>query len=186
MAVEAKQFLAKHRYARISARKARLVADLVRGKPVNRALEILRFNSKRASGMINKVIRSAMANAGQAGDVDVNDLVVAEARIDGGPLAQGRLRYRIQSRQGVVPIHRRTCHIQVILSERPERAGAAKSGEGGHGVKTAAGDRPAAAAKSPAKAAKKSKASSASKPPQPAPEPAPAPAKKPRTKKEES
>jgi large subunit ribosomal protein L22 len=119
MAVEVKQFRAKHRFARISARKARLIADIVRGKAVNQALEILRFNPKRAAVMFDKVIRSAMANAGQDADVEVNRLYLSKVLVDGGPLAQGRLRYRIQSRQGVVPIHRRTCHIQVVLAERP-------------------------------------------------------------------
>jgi large subunit ribosomal protein L22 len=136
MADEAKQFRAKHRFARISARKARLVADIVRGKPVNQALEILRFNSKRASGMLNKVIRSAMANAGQDGDVEVNDLFISEVRVDDGPLAQGRLRYRVQSRHGLAPIHRRTCHIQVQLMARPEKPGAAPK-RGAKAVKSA-------------------------------------------------
>lgn len=135
--VEAKQFRAKHRFARISARKARLVADIVRGKPVNNALEILRFNSKRASVMFDKVIRSAMANAGQDADVEVNDLFISEVRVDDGPLAQGRLRYRVQSRHGLAPIHRRTCHIQVKLMARPEKPGATTKRGSGKAAKSA-------------------------------------------------
>jgi large subunit ribosomal protein L22 len=135
MTVETKQFRAKHRFARISARKARLVADIVRGKPVNRALEVLRFNSKRAAGMFDKVIRSAMANAGQDADVDVNSLFIREVRVDGGPLAQGRMRYRIQSRQGVVKIHRRTCHIQVILAETKAKAATETARPGRRGTR---------------------------------------------------
>ena len=110
------EFKASHRYARISARKARLVMDMVRGKPVNEALQILQFSPKRAAVMIRKVVRSAQANATHNGEVDGNLLYPSEGRVDDGPLAQGRVRYRFRSRGGVVPIRRRTCHISVGLS----------------------------------------------------------------------
>jgi large subunit ribosomal protein L22 len=122
-------FRASHNYARVSGRKARYVIDLVRGRPVNDALNILRFTHKRASPMIEKVLRSAMANAGdREPELDVNHLFISEARVDEGPLSQGRLRYRIASRAGYVPIHKRTCHIKIELSARAgtgTKAGAA-------------------------------------------------------------
>ena len=111
-----KTFRACHRHARISARKARPVADLVRGRPVNSALEELMATHRRASPMIQKVIRSAMANAGQDLDVDVNRLYVSDLRIDEGPTLK-RWRPRAQGR--VYPILKRSSHISVILEEAP-------------------------------------------------------------------
>ena len=111
-----KVFRASHRHARISARKARPVADLVRGRPVNGALEELMACHRRASPMLTKVIRSAMANAGQDLDVDVNRLVVSDVRVDDGPTLK-RWRPRAQGR--VYPILKRSSHISVILSEAP-------------------------------------------------------------------
>lgn len=109
-----KIFRAAHRYARISSRKARPVADLVRGRSVNDALEELRICHRRASPMLTKVIRSAMANAGQDLDVDVNRLYVADVRVDEGPTLK-RWRPRAQGR--VYPILKRSSHISVVLAE---------------------------------------------------------------------
>lgn len=116
---KSKEFRAKHRHARITARKARPVADLVRGKFVNDALEQLDFVHRRGSPMIEKVIRSAMANAGQDLDVDVNRLFVSDLRIDEGPTLK-RWRPRAQGR--VYPILKRSSHISVVLTEAPEEA----------------------------------------------------------------
>jgi large subunit ribosomal protein L22 len=109
-----KTFRAIHRFARISSRKARPVADLVRGRYVNSALEELRVCHRRASPMLQKVIRSAMANAGQDLDVDVNRLYVADVRVDEGPTMK-RWRPRAQGR--VYPILKRSSHISVVLAE---------------------------------------------------------------------
>jgi large subunit ribosomal protein L22 len=114
-----KDFRAYHRHARISSRKARPVADLIRGKFVNEALEELEFVHRRASPMIGKVIRSAMANAGQDLDVDVNRLFVSDVRVDEGPTLK-RWRPRAQGR--VYPILKRSSHISVVLTEAPEEA----------------------------------------------------------------
>ncbi len=114
-----KDFRAAHRYARISSRKARLVADLVRGRSVNGALEELGFCHRRASPMIQKVIRSAMANAGQDLDIDVNRLYVKNLRVDEGPTLK-RWRPRAQGR--VYPILKRSSHITVVLAEYPEES----------------------------------------------------------------
>ena len=106
---------ASHRYARMSARKARLVVDLVRGQPVNRALDILAFTPKRAARFVEKVLRSAIANA-DARDLDVNRLVVVDARVDEGPLLGGRPRWRPGPRGRVMPYRKRTCHIHIGLA----------------------------------------------------------------------
>ena len=114
-----KEFKARHSHARISARKVRPVADLIRGKFVNDALEELDVVHRRGSPMIEKVIRSAMANAGQDLDVDVNRLYVSDLRIDEGPTLK-RWRPRAQGR--VYPILKRSSHISVVLTEAPEEA----------------------------------------------------------------
>ena len=114
-----KEFKAFHRYARITTRKARPVADLVRGKLVNTALEELRYCHRRASPMIQKVIKSAVANAGQDLDVDVNRLVVKDIRVDNG----GQLRrFRPRAQGRAYPIIKRSSHISVVLSMAEEEA----------------------------------------------------------------
>jgi len=118
--VAAKTFRAKHRFARITARKARPVMDLVRGHGVNEALNTLRFVHRRAAPMIAKVIKSALANAGQDLDVDVNRLVVADARVDDGPLLGGRYRWRPRAMGRVYPIRKRTSHLSIVLVESGE------------------------------------------------------------------
>ena len=69
-------FTARHRFARLTARKARLAADLIRGLDVNRALEVLQFSPRRASVFYLKVLKSAVANASQDENIDVNKLFV--------------------------------------------------------------------------------------------------------------
>lgn len=114
-----KEFRAAHKYARITARKARPVADLVRGKLVNLALEELRFCHRRASPMIQKVIKSAVANAGQDLEVDVNRLVVRDIWVDNG----GQLRrWRPRAQGRAYPIIKRSSHISVVLSLAGEEA----------------------------------------------------------------
>ena len=109
------EYSAIHRFARISPLKVRGIIDLVRGKQVNEALEILKFNPKRAAAMVDKLVKSAMANASQDVEVDINRLFVSEARVDGGPLAQGRLRWRPGPRGMANPIRKRTSHIIIKL-----------------------------------------------------------------------
>jgi large subunit ribosomal protein L22 len=113
-------FTAKHRYARITARKARLAADLIRGREVNEAIEILQFSPRRASVFYLKVLKSAVANASQDENVDVNRLVVADARADDGPLLQKRLRWRPGPQGRAMPVRKRTSHLTVVVSERAE------------------------------------------------------------------
>ena len=111
-------FKATHRYARISARKVRLVIDAVRGLPVNDALVQLRHIRRRASPMVAKVIRSAMANAQQEGTVEVDNLRLAEAYCDEGPTLK---RWRPRAMGRVYHVLKRTCHISVILREHQEQ-----------------------------------------------------------------
>jgi large subunit ribosomal protein L22 len=114
------EFNAKHRYARISARKARLVVDLVRGLPVNRALILLERSPQRAAVMVKSVVKSAVANAEQktGGSIDLNELVVSTARVDEGPLLGGHIRWRPAARGRAMPFRKRTCHIIISLSAK--------------------------------------------------------------------
>lgn len=111
-------FRASHRHARVTARKARLVIDLVRGLPVNQALVALERSPKRAAALVRKVVRSAVANAEQktGGSVDLNDLFVSEARVDEGPLLGGHIRWRPAARGRAMPYRKRTSHIHIHLS----------------------------------------------------------------------
>jgi large subunit ribosomal protein L22 len=121
-----KSFGARHRYARITARKARLVADLIRGRPVNEALEVLQFEHKRAASYYAKLLRSAMANASQDEGVNVNRLVVSDCRADDGPMLQNRLRWRAGPQGRMMPFKKLTSHLTVRVTEvetgeRPRR-----------------------------------------------------------------
>ncbi len=106
--------MATHRFARVSPRKARLVIDLIRGQRVNAAQDILRFTPKRSSGLITKVLESAIANANEA-EADVRKLYVAEARIDEGPMMR---RFRPKDRGRAHPILKRMSHIVIAVEER--------------------------------------------------------------------
>lgn len=115
-------FQATHRFARISARKVRPLADMVRGKFADEALDILRFQPHRGARMLEKVIRSALGNAqdpdqtrGRA--VDVDSLVISDARIDGGPTFK---RIRPRARGMAFQIRRRMAHIHITLADIDE------------------------------------------------------------------
>ena len=109
-------FQATHRYARISARKVRPLADLVRGKYADEALDILKMQPQRGARMLEKVIKSAMGNAQENADhpVSIEDLVVVECRIDGGPMFK---RIRPRARGMAFMIKRRMSHIHVKLED---------------------------------------------------------------------
>ena len=117
-------FQATHRYARISAQKARLVMDLIRGKPVEDAITVLQFSQRRASPMISKVVRSAMANATQAAGVEGEDLMVWRAFVDEGPTAK---RWRPRSMGRAYPRLRRTCHLSVVLKQKAKEEKGSKA-----------------------------------------------------------
>ena len=112
-------FKASHRGARISARKARLVMDTIRGEPVEKALVKLQFNDRRASPMIRKVVESAVANAAQLSGVESEELTVYRAFVDEGPTMK---RWRPRSMGRAFPRLKRTCHLSVVLGHVPGMA----------------------------------------------------------------
>ncbi|HHT9158526.1 MAG: 50S ribosomal protein L22 [Planctomycetes bacterium GWF2_39_10] len=109
------EFRSCYKYARISPRKARYVIDLIRGKSVNDALRILRVTHKRASYMIDKVLRAAIATANENLDVDVDSLCVTQALVDCAPTRKWQ---RCRPRGMSVPILKRSSHITVVLSKK--------------------------------------------------------------------
>ena len=106
-------YTAMHRYAPMSARKARLVVDQIRGLGVQDALDLLQFQPQRAAGFTRQVVRSAMANADEQ-EADVEDLVVSEARVDEGPSTK---RVWARGRGRADMLKHRTCHIIITLDE---------------------------------------------------------------------
>lgn len=109
------EFRAIHRHAPIAARKVRPVMDMVRGEPVERALDYLRTSHRRGARMIDKVLRSAVANAEQLQAVGAGELYVKTGVVNDGPLKQGRMRWRPGAMGRIKPIRKRTSHIQVVL-----------------------------------------------------------------------
>ena len=108
------EFRASRKYASISPRKVRLVVDLIRGLPVNEAMEVLRYNRLRGAYFVDGVLRSAMASASEDGRVDVDSLYVREVPGDGGPM---RKRLRFRARGMAIGIRKRTSHIKIVLDE---------------------------------------------------------------------
>ena len=106
--------IAKHRYARTSAQKARLVADQVRGLSVDKALNILTFSPKKAAVLVKKVLESAIANAEHNEGADIDALRVATIMVDEGP-SMKRIRPRAKGRAD--RILKRTAHITVVVSD---------------------------------------------------------------------
>jgi large subunit ribosomal protein L22 len=109
------QAVAKLRHARISAQKARLVADQVRGKPVEQALNTLSFSTKKASELVKKVLDSAIANAEHNEGADIDELRVAAICVDDGPTMK-RIMPRAKGRAN--RIQKRTCHISVTVADK--------------------------------------------------------------------
>jgi len=103
------------RYIRISPQKARLVADIVRGQEVGRAINTLRFMPKKGARILRKVIESAVANASQSEAIDVDTLYIKTIHIDGGPTLK-RMRARAMGRGA--RILKRSSHITVVLDEQ--------------------------------------------------------------------
>jgi large subunit ribosomal protein L22 len=113
-------FQAKHRFARIAPRKARLVMDMIRGRDVDDAITMLKFAKQRASGMIEKVVRSAVANAiEQDTAVRRNALYVAQAWVDPGPIIK---RFQPKDRGKAYSIQKKTSHLVVVVDERADEA----------------------------------------------------------------
>lgn len=105
------------RFVRISPRKVKLVAELIRGKSVDESLTILRFVPKSAATVLEKVVKSALANAAQLPGINTENLYVAKAVADQGPVLK---RFRPRAMGRATPVLRRTSHITVILKEKED------------------------------------------------------------------
>jgi large subunit ribosomal protein L22 len=128
---------AQARYARMSAFKARAVLDLIRGLPIDRAAEVLRFTERGAATDISKVLASAIANATHNDGLDDSTLYVSVCYADEGPTLK---RWRPRARGRATRIRKRTCHITIVVSVMPpemlavveaERSATEVRGEGG-------------------------------------------------------
>ncbi len=109
------QTKAKLSHARISAQKCRLVADQVRGLPVERALEVLSFSQKKAARIVRKVLESAIANAEHNEGADVDELKISEICVNEGPTLK---RWRARAKGRANQILKRTSHIQITVAEQ--------------------------------------------------------------------
>ena len=105
---------AKLRHARISAQKCRLVADQVRGLPVDKALDTLKYSNKKAAAIVRKVLESAIANAEHNEGLDIDELKVLTICVDEGPTLK---RFSPRAKGRANQILKRTCHITVKVSE---------------------------------------------------------------------
>ena len=143
---------AQAKWVRMSARKARVVLDHVRGRTVPEARTILAFTPRAAAREIDRVLRSAVANAESAHALDGDELVIVAAYADEGPTLK---RWRARARGRVNRIRKRTCHITVVLSpaeaQRPKRPQKAAPPEEAASPQPEAADKPKAARKRAAK-----------------------------------
>jgi len=102
------------KYLRIAPNKARLVADLIRGKRVGEALTVLRFTPKKAARFINKTLQSALASAENTKKMDIDSLIVKTIYVDKGPVLK---RWQPRAMGRATPILKRTSHVTVVLSD---------------------------------------------------------------------
>jgi len=105
---------ARHKYARISPHKTRLVVDLIRGRKADEALELLKFSPKRAGHFVHKVLQSAISNADED-EADVEVLYVSKATVDQGPVLK---RWQAKDRGRIYPIRKPTCHITIVVETK--------------------------------------------------------------------
>jgi len=111
------EYRAKQRYADMSARKIRPFASLIRGRAADEALELLRFYPNKAARLLEEVLKSALGNAEDRGARDVDELVVTESRVDGGPIMK---RIQPRARGSAYPIKRRYAHVIISVSDLAE------------------------------------------------------------------
>jgi large subunit ribosomal protein L22 len=107
------------RYAPVSAQKARLVTQLIAGQSVQGAMDTLKFTRKRAAGMIDKVLRSAVADADEQ-QAHVDSLYVSEARVDDAGIRLGTKRWIAKDRGRAHSIRKKACHIHITVTQAPE------------------------------------------------------------------
>jgi len=122
----AKTYRAVHRQAPMTPRKARYVVDLIRGKAVNEALDILRFCPRRAAPMLSKVLMSALASAQLDAECDHGRLHVVDVRADDGMTMK---RWKTRSRGQMFPLLIRYSHLSVVLGERDAKPKRTRSGK---------------------------------------------------------
>jgi large subunit ribosomal protein L22 len=108
---------AQAKYVRMSPRKARLVAEHIRGRSVPEARAVLAFTTREAAGALEKVLQSAVSNAEANHGIAEDRLYVKATYVDSGPVLK---RWRARARGRVARIRKRTCHITVQLAERPQ------------------------------------------------------------------
>jgi len=108
------QALAKLKSAKMSAQKARLVADLIRGLQVDKALNILNFSTKKAAQLIKKVLNSAVANAEHNVGADIDELKIAKIFVDKGSVQK---RWHARAKGRGVRVEKHSCHITIIVSD---------------------------------------------------------------------
>jgi len=100
------------RYARMTPRKIRMVIDLIRGRDVPEALTLLKYLPRAAAPVVEKLLQSAVANAGQKDMGDPESLRIVRAYVDGGPTLR---RFRARSMGRANPIHKRTSHVTIVV-----------------------------------------------------------------------
>ena len=145
---------AQAKYVRMSPRKARLVAEHIRGRSVPEARAVLAFTSREAAGVLQKVLQSAVSNAEANHGIAEDRLYVKTTYVDGGPAMK---RWRARARGRVARIRKRTCHITVTLVERPQ---ASPTGEPVQSEAVETATTPKRPAKTKTAAASKKKATS--------------------------
>ncbi len=102
------------RFVRVSPQKVRMLADAIKGKPVDKAMDMLRFMPQKSAGIVEKVLRSAVANADQQPDIDIDALMVGNLIVDQGPTLK---RFRARARGRGTRILKPTSHVTVVLTE---------------------------------------------------------------------
>jgi large subunit ribosomal protein L22 len=120
LSVEANEIGAWHsccRYAPMSARKVRLVTQLIAGRRVQDAMDVLKFTRKRAASMVDQVLKAAVADADEQ-QADVDALYVSEARVDDAGIRLGTKRWMPKDRGRAHPIQKKACHIHVTVTQR--------------------------------------------------------------------
>jgi large subunit ribosomal protein L22 len=110
-------FKAIHRYADVSPRKIRPFATLIRGRNADEAMELLKFLPNKSARLLEKVLKSALGNAEDRGARDIEELVIVESRVDGGPIMK---RIQPRARGTAYPIKRRYAHIHITVSDLEE------------------------------------------------------------------
>lgn len=111
------EYKARHRFADMSARKIRPFATLIRGRRADEALELLRFLPNKSARLLEQVLKSALGNAEGRGARHIDDLIVSESRVDGGPMMK---RIQPRARGTAYVIRRRLAHIHLTLSDEED------------------------------------------------------------------